>query len=61
MALGTLTPVDSGVSLADLTVAALTGQPEANYKKTVQTKATFYDKTTISGFVPWDARIAKIG
>ncbi len=54
-------PVESGVSLADLTIAALSGKPEADYKKTVQTKATFYDKTTVSSFVPWADRIAKIG
>ena len=54
-------PVESGIALADLTCAALTGAPEADYNKTVQTPAQFYDPNTVANFQPWDARIAAIG
>lgn len=54
-------PVESGIALADLTCAALTGAPEADYAKTVQTPAQFYDNQTVANFQPWDARIAAIG
>lgn len=54
-------PVDSGVSLADLTCATLTGAPASDYAKTVQTPAKFYDQSTISSFQSWDDRIKAIG
>ncbi len=54
-------PVESGQSLAKLTISALSGEPEANYKKTIQTPATFYDQASVAGFVSWDDRLAKIG
>lgn len=54
-------PVESGIALADLTCAALTGASESDYNKTVQTPAQFYDSSTIADFQSWDARIAAIG
>lgn len=54
-------PVSSGVSLADLTCAALTGAPAEEYSKTIQTPAEFYDAATVSNFKSWDSRIAEIG
>ena len=50
-------PVSSGISLADLAISALKGE---NPAKTIQTKAIFYDKTTVANFVSWDDRIAAI-
>ena len=54
-------PVSSGVSLADLTCAALTGAPAEEYSKTIQTPAEFFDAATVSNFKSWDSRIAEIG
>lgn len=54
-------PVDSGVALADLTCAVLTGAPESDYAKTVQTPAQVYTKESVTDFVSWDDRIANIG
>lgn len=53
-------PVMSGVSLANLTVAILSGRPASTWSKTIQTPAKFYDASTISTFVSWDARVAAI-
>ena len=50
-------PVTSGINLADLAIAALKGE---NPAKTIQTKAIFYDKSTVANFVSWDDRIAAI-
>jgi len=50
-------PVTSGINLADLAISALKGE---NPAKTIQTKAIFFDKTTVANFVAWDDRIAKI-
>lgn len=53
-------PVTSGKNLAILTISALKGEDVANYAKTIQTKAIFFDKSTIANFVSWDDRIAAI-
>jgi len=54
-------PVSSGISLADLTCSVLTGAPESDYNKTIQTPAVFYDSNTLADFKSWDDRIAAIG
>ncbi len=46
-------PVQSGVSLAQLTVDILKGRPQSNWNKTIQTPAVFYDNSTIASFIPW--------
>ncbi len=53
-------PVESGISLANLTISILKKEPKANWKKTIQTPAKFYDASTVSEFVPWDKRLKKI-
>lgn len=53
-------PVMSGVSLANLTVAILSGRPASTWSKTIQTPSNFYDSATISTFISWDARVAAI-
>lgn len=53
-------PVQSGVSLATLTVSILKDRPKSTWNKTVQTKADFYDDSTIANFVPWSTRLAAI-
>jgi len=50
-------PVKSGVSLATLTISILKGLPSSLWSKTVKTPAVFYDNSTISQFVPWQARV----
>lgn len=54
-------PVDSGIALADLACAALTGAPEEEYAKTVQIPSQFYDPATVETFKSWDDRVAEIG
>jgi ribose transport system substrate-binding protein len=53
-------PVQSGVTLANLTVAILAGRPSSTWSKTVQTPSKFYDATTIASFVPWTDRVKAI-
>ena len=53
-------PVESGISLAKLTISILKKEPKANWNKTIQTPAKFYDASTISDFVPWTTRANKI-
>jgi ABC-type sugar transport system substrate-binding protein len=53
-------PVESGISLAKLTISILKKEPKANWSKTIQTPAKFYDASTISDFVPWTTRSNKI-
>lgn len=53
-------PVQSGVSLAKLTISILKGEPKKNWKKTVQTRADFYGTKTIKKFVSWKKRLAQL-
>ncbi len=53
-------PVQSGVSLASLTISILKDRPKASWNKTIKTKADFYDNETIAQFVPWATRLAAI-
>ena len=53
-------PVESGISLAKLTISILKKEPKANWSKTIQTPAKFYDAASISDFVPWTTRANKI-
>jgi ribose transport system substrate-binding protein len=53
-------PVESGISLAELTISILKKEPKANWSKTIQTPAKFYDASTIDAFVPWTTRTNKI-
>jgi ribose transport system substrate-binding protein len=53
-------PVQSGVNLANLTISILKDRPKASWNKTIQTKADFYDNTTIAQFKPWADRLAAI-
>ena len=53
-------PVESGISLAKLTISILKKEPKANWSKTIQTPANFYDASTISDFVPWATRLNRI-
>ena len=53
-------PVSSGQSLANLTISILKDRPKAQWTKTIQTKADFYDNSTIAQFVPWATRLAAI-
>jgi len=53
-------PVQSGISLATLTVDILKNHPSTSWSKTIQTRAVFYDNSTIANFVPWTDRLKAI-
>ena len=53
-------PVESGISLAKLTISILKKEPKANWSKTIQTPAKFYDAASIPDFVAWTTRSDKI-
>lgn len=53
-------PVQSGISLATLTISILNDRPKSTWNKTVKTKADFYDDSTIASFVPWATRLAAV-
>jgi ribose transport system substrate-binding protein len=53
-------PVQSGVSLATLTISILKGLPKSKWSKTIQTPAKFYDSSTISKFVSWEYQLGAL-